>query len=310
MKIRNRLPIGRRLLPRVAHRMEDYRKLVAISSASKKVLQNADAAAENSIAVIVHLYYPDMWPLISAKLKRLKRVTEFDLFVTIQSARSPAVRRIAVDFPSVRLIELPNHGRDVFPFMVLLPLLKKNGYAAILKLHSKKSPHRSDGRDWFNSMLSSLLPSKRHLMEAIVNKLEHKNTGIIGPAGQYTSLVVNFEANGSHMTNILRRVYKKNKVFTTLQSHRSDYGFFAGTMFWARLDALGKIIEAQITPNMFELESGQIDGTLSHAIERLLCVIPEIENKVLYESSEKGLTPIHYNSGIIPEWSDKYPGKK
>jgi lipopolysaccharide biosynthesis protein len=46
--------------------------------------------------------------------------------------------------------------------------------------------------------------------------------------------------------------------------------FVAGTMFFARLDALQPLMSLDLTALDFEEEEGQVDGTMAHAIERAL----------------------------------------
>ena len=45
--------------------------------------------------------------------------------------------------------------------------------------------------------------------------------------------------------------------------------FVAGSMFYARTHAIEPLIKLQIPSTMFEEESGQHDGTMAHAIERV-----------------------------------------
>ena len=48
-----------------------------------------------------------------------------------------------------------------------------------------------------------------------------------------------------------------------------DAVFPAGNMFWARVDAVSNVFHTGFTADDFQEESGQIDATLAHQLERL-----------------------------------------
>lgn len=49
--------------------------------------------------------------------------------------------------------------------------------------------------------------------------------------------------------------------------------FPVGSMFWARVAAIRPLLDLALTPDHFPPEAGQVDGTLAHAIERMLGVV-------------------------------------
>lgn len=273
----------------------------------KSLAQFRGYERKHDLAVVVHLYYPESWPLILQKLKKSLGDT-FDLFITMPAHNAAFAEMVRTDMPKAVIVVLPNRGRDVLPFLRVAEQLYRLEYVQLLKLHTKKSTHRTDGADWFNELLSNLLPEGKKVVSQLFKTLDDTKTGIIGPAGQYMSLTVNFEANGMHMTRLLNRMYDHGTTYRTLQAERAGHGFFAGTMFWARMDALAPLLKANIPIRQFETEKGQIDATLAHAMERVLGLLPEIDHRAMYEIDPKGLKQISYDAGIVPDWSAVYIG--
>jgi lipopolysaccharide biosynthesis protein len=71
------------------------------------------------------------------------------------------------------------------------------------------------------------------------------------------------------------RLAERAAVQLALRDLPSDANldFPAGSMFWARRDALAPLLQAGLTAQHFAPEQGQEDGTLAHAYERLLGVV-------------------------------------
>jgi lipopolysaccharide biosynthesis protein len=253
------------------------------------------------LAVIIHLFYVDNWELFNQKLSNLDGI-EYDIFVTMPESNKYFVDEIFKTHPSATFIYVPNRGRDVLPFVKVAKVLIEHGYEYVLKFHSKRSTHWEGGQDWLESMLEQLLPESSVLIDRIQHILDQTETGIIGPSREYYPLTINFPANGPHMTRIVKKIYNEKVANDVLQQRRSEYGFFAGTMFWARLDAIEPLLRYTKT-RFFEKEKGQIDATYAHALERMFCIVPEIEHKNMYVLNDSGIQSRKYKSDNIPLWS-------
>jgi lipopolysaccharide biosynthesis protein len=260
-------------------------------------------------AVVIHLYYTEAWPAIKRRISILEGELPFDLFVTLPPHNNEFEAELKKDYPNANIFEVPNRGRDVLPFVQVASRLQGLGYEYVLKLHSKKSPHRDDGSEWFSEILDNLLPGNREVLRTLIKTLSHKDTGIIGPRGQYISLVVNYIANSFLLHKVLTKLYSK-ETSRHIEKKRKDYGFFAGTMFWARLDALEPLLAHGFGPDDFEREKGHIDATMAHALERAFCLTCELNNNKLYEISAEGIVEIPYKTDNIPEWSDLHTNYK
>lgn len=265
----------------------------------------------NTVAVVLHLFYPEMWEGdFRDRLKKLSELMEYDLIVNVQKTGLHIADSIKKDFPDAVVVATPNKGRDVLPFINIARVLRSLNYQAVLKLHSKKSPQRIDGSDWLNDMLDKLIPTQAITANDLQKILTKTSTGVIGPSGHYIALPVGEVSQKMNKRNVGKVIKRAVNMGAARRVDTSpwDYGFFEGTMFWIRLDSLSGLLE---TPaRLFESEAGQTDGTLAHAIERCLCVVPEINNKKIYEINGQTIERIEYSTDNVPEWSEYYKGKR
>lgn len=285
-------------------RRQKARKVLHEYKAVTRTILRHKTTENNQIAVILHLYYTDMWPYFRDRLRQLDG-QGFDLYVSVAYGKESVAEEIKKTYPEVCVYGTPNHGRDVLPFLQTLQAISNKKYAYVLKLHSKKSKHRDDGNAWFTSIIEHLIPSEKIGMESLMDVLQKDDTGVIGPAGEYMTLPVNYEGNKFHVRRLLGKL-TSHKTVEKVDANRFDYGFFAGTMFWARRDAIEPALHVRRRIDDFALERGQIDGTVAHAYERIFCLLPELQGKSIYEIGENQIQQIPYKTDYAPEWSDVY----
>lgn len=224
----------------------------------------AQATRRNDTAVVLHLFYPELWPEFARHLAHLKG--EYDLYVTIPLHEDETnYAQLLRDVPDALLLPFPNRGRDVAPFLTVMQTLRALGYGQVCKLHAKKSLHRNDGDRWRQEFLNQLLGSDPAQALAIRDAFRNDATlGMVGPAGHW----LNYQhywgypvSRPAHLKEVAQRLGINDEAMETLH-------FFAGSMFWCRPEALGAMPDL-ITPGQFDAELGQKDGTLAHELERL-----------------------------------------
>lgn len=257
------------------------------------------------LAVMIHLYYPEMWETFQARFTYLQDVP-FDLFVSIPSGKD--CPQLLSDYPDAFVAHTPNKGRDILPFIKLMKRVIDGNYEYVLKLHSKKSPQRSKGSKWADELLNKLIPQDKKLLQEIIDILQRSDTGIIGPADNYLPLSIYAVDNEPGMIRALSTIYDE-KLAAEVSRKKSDYGFFAGSMFWCRTDAISHIIEADFPIRAFPREKGQLDGTFAHALERIFSVVPEIDGRMMYEIDTK-VQKRSYKIKRSQEWWDAVADNK
>lgn len=221
------------------------------------------APRQYDTAVVLHLFYPELWDEISPYLESLEG--DYDLYVTIpRDASDQAETVVRGDAPDARIARVSNRGRDIAPFLEVLRGIQAHGYSKVCKIHAKRSVHRGDGDDWRREMLGSLLGSVDKVASIRRAFDQNSELGLVGPSGHWLSYTRYW---GIHPESPAR-------VKALLEAMGSDasldsINFFAGSMFWCRPEALKPLLD-NIVWNDFEHELGQKDGALGHIIERLI----------------------------------------
>lgn len=228
-----------------------------------------------SVAIVVGLYYDELWTDFESRLSRLSM--PFTLIVTTARERPQLADRIRARFPDAKIVNCPNRGRDVGPFIQLLRDGHLDNYDLICKVHGKRSvalgPQAVFGEIWRRSMLNDLLGSDSQV-RAIVNRFAAEpSVGLIGPArfrlpNEYRRSYVDTWGQGNELMTkeLAAKLGCPNEEFVL--------DFFAGTMFWIRKDLLDLLKPLNLSLDSFPDERGQTDGALQHALERLFGALP------------------------------------
>lgn len=250
-------------------------------------------------AVVVHLYYPDKWPAIKRALEALTPGS-FDVFVSLNEKDRAFADTIRHDYPEANVRIVPNRGRDILPFLMLLPDIRAAGYDKVLKLHSKKTLHRTNGQDWFKELLSNVLPDAGKVKQIIA--VLDESPALVGPKGHYVSLARYMGSDEPHLKNLLQ-LTNDEKTAADILGSADQRGYFAGSMFWVSIKVLEPLIDLYLMPEDFESEKGQIDGTLAHAVERLISLLAEVQGDALYESDNSGLRRVDVRKDATTDYA-------
>lgn len=211
------------------------------------------------LAIVVHAFYPDIFADIVARIDRLSM--RFDLFVSHpKEEREKIESLIAGKNYRVVACEVENRGRDIAPFLQLLPDIAAEKFTYVLKLHTKKSLHYRDNTKWREQLYDYLLGDGQ--LRSNIDFMEsHLAVGIMSDPGYVVPMRTNWRPNEERVRELAARM-KLDKIDID-----SD-AFVAGSMFLARVAALEPLLKISIAQGAFEPEQNQKDGTLAHAIER------------------------------------------
>lgn len=157
-----------------------------------------------------------------------------------------------------------NRGRDIAPFLAIAAQLLDEGEELFLKLHTKRSPHRPDGNMWRRRIVDRLLPVRGG--NIFINLFKNNpEVGLAVPVEELVPLEAFWGANETTTRSLSSRLGLA--IGDPSQTH-----FPSGSMFWGRVEALRPLFDLPDLSHEFEAESGQLDGTVAHAVERLFVV--------------------------------------
>jgi len=255
-------------------------RLIPSASIDSPVLSTAERTA-----IIIHGHYPE--PLEEI-LKCIPEDKHADVFITLANdVDTTLLTTIASWGKNTNLLFFPNKGRDIRPFLGALRVLKSKGYAYFIKLHTKRSVHRSDGAQWNRELTKPFLMSiKTHVIEKYLDK--NLDVSLIAPLG-HTLDGIQFMGSAQNF-QWLRQICEH----FSLTFECENFQFIAGSMFAGRVSDLMIFADDGWLPSMFEEEMGRRDGTLAHAMERMFGLYCSKKGKKIAELDAKRMT-ITYN---------------
>lgn len=246
--------------------------------------------AEKKVAAVIHIFYPELAKEMKKLLLNIPG--NVDVYIsTVSEEKKSALEKIFSDFDKgkVTVKIFDNRGRDIAPAFVGFKDIYKN-YDLCVHLHSKKSPHASNRLfGWRDYLYGNLLGSEK-IVRGIFKIMENEKIGVVFP--QYFTqirLSIHWGENYLITKNFLSRLNIEIDNSNLIE-------FPSGSMFWFKPVALAPLFESNLTFADFPEESGQIDGTLAHGIERAFLYIAESAGfswiKTCTQKKEAANTPV------------------
>lgn len=215
------------------------------------------------IAIILHLYYQDLWPEFKEKiLPILSETTHLYVSINDETEYTDDIRIIAKE-----VYKVENRGMDFGPFILLYDKLRNMGYKYIVKLHGKKSLHSPGFGDyWRNTLVNSIIKSPEQFQH-IINYMETDPSIYMASSSEFYHDIDREPLNHPNRIAALPFI---NKVRTFVNS--GEHGcFFAGSMFVTTTDYLEKFFKGVNLEILYEqFEHGYLLDSFAHGMERVI----------------------------------------
>ncbi len=237
------------------------------------------------VALHLHIHYPELTPELFRPL--MTNRTRPDVFVTVsndEGRREVGQKAAELGISIKEIAVVPNRGRNISPLLTLLGRRLVRDYDIVGHLHAKACQNvenSSTGAIWRKFCLENLLGGKHNMMDVILDRfVRNSKMGIIFPCDPN---IIGWTLNRSRANAILERM----GIVTELPD---DFFFPIGTMFWARTGAIAPLLQLDLDWSDYPLEPLAYDGTILHAIERLLPVVAQYRGFEMAGTYVPGLT--------------------
>jgi glycosyltransferase involved in cell wall biosynthesis len=221
-------------------------------------------------ALHIHAYYPE---LIDELLECLaSNSSKCDLFVsTAGKDQAEWLETRLVSYPkgAVHVSVTPNRGRDIGPFLSEFNFLD-GAYDLVGHVHCKRTAHLDAeiGEFWRKFLWRNLLGPDHAMVDVIAKAFEDDpELGLVFPDDPN---LVGWWSNKALASHLAKRL----NLSVTLPD---AFEFPVGTMFWCRPQALRPLFDLKLSWEDYPPEPLPSDGTILHAIERLLPFIAQHE---------------------------------
>jgi len=237
--------------------------------------QPPQLVAEPTVAIHLHLFYPDMRDEFVTRLAAMP--CAFDLFLSVPQdwkGKQALTVELRSSLPRVRQIfieAVPNRGRDIAPFIIQFGD-RLARYDIIAHFHSKKSPHCDQLAGWCRDLLDLLIgpPHASGGRLAQILNLLQADAKLVYPEGQPRIIKDRTGWGGNYP--LAKELLEKHTDLDIADFPVVE--FPEGSMFWARGEIMADLLHLPLRWQDFPPEPIPADGTLAHALERLLLLIP------------------------------------
>ncbi len=226
---------------------------------------------EVKTAVVVHLYYLDKFNDYWYYLKNI--CAEIDIYLISSNPdllKKAEEQKNVLNKSNIYLIKKENRGRDISALLVAFGK-KIYEYEYICFIHDKKEKfvkHKQDILFWNENLWKNMIGSDEHIKNILYIFENNPNIGLLvppKPSGDH----IRSDFRDSWGPNYNNTVRLAEELGLNCQFDSEISPVALGSVFWCRTSALYKLFEREWVYEDFTQEPLPIDGTISHAIERI-----------------------------------------
>ena len=235
-------------------------------------LSTGTFSIHENVAIIIYLYYEETLERYLDYLKNIPKNIQIYIVTSSENVYKTIEQLILKKGEQkIELVIKENRGRDISALLVACrEICLRHKY--ICFIHDKKKKDYIPETDfclWMDNLWGNTLGSENYILNVLNLFESNEQIGVLAPPepmGQYLNVwYVNGWGKNFELT---QKLAKELNLHCNLSIDKSPITL--GTVFWARSDALQKILKKEWKYEDFDEEPLKDDGTISHVIERII----------------------------------------
>lgn len=231
---------------------------------------------EKRYAIFAHLYYEDLFEYSVGKIFNVPEF--FDIFISTDTKEKAEKIGKMCEKRKVHISVFNERGRDLSALLVChrREILK---YDIIGFIHDKKSSQMdyvTVGESFNRNIWENMLSSREYICGVMELLNQDKYLGFLSTPMVYHGTYFH-TAIDSWTICFDKTLQLAEMLDIRIQIDKSRNPVALGSAFWCKTKALQKLFLHEFSPQDFPEEPMPVDGTISHAIERILPYVGQAE---------------------------------
>ena len=241
---------------------------------------------EFPVALHIHAYYTDLLQEIISAIRYNTTVPDIFVSVATQKDKEFVYKTFQQNsFPVREVLVVPNKGRDIGPLLTAFGRTLVENYSVIGHVHTKKTLDIADReliKRWRTLLIENVIGGAvagAMMDTSLAMMYTQKNIGAVLPDDEFS---LGWTQNYAIAAELVKRIPK-----LCLPKH---FIFPIGMYCWLRAEILKPLVDYGFTWDDYPDEPLPYDGTVLHALERLLGVLPQHSGYTTLTTRVNGIT--------------------